>query len=470
MATEYPIHAETLIDDIKESVSVPVVAATRSTILDDVQTEKIVLVQSFADIDSNLGGTIRIALLKDKDGLPTIDNGDAKFEIFERTANSNKIQLNHRGTTKKIHTQSMGESPLCMDGILIVGEPGRHGERRSTLGCRYSSLRSGDPFVLDVRGPLKPTLTPARLPPARDHGSGEIDVSWSRIQHLIDLAHARLWQQITTFLSDGLLPDSYWKLCHLHDADPQLMSAETIWNHLLVPVVDSSEKVQYRPFREIKSVSLANAEVADNKHELRYHTDGGYLAFDSGMKDWTSRNNSLNSILLKLILRFCLVTIRDGKVKFDIVPPQHLNESSIERIGFGSRFEFVRDVYFANDLKDIIAAECELRIANRRNPLVQIARARCYDDDDKLDDFHSFCASVVWCLTNPKNLTKILTEKVTSGRQFRRLGLLYKSLNWDDFHRDFRPPYRVWGETTGVKEVTEADLLSWAEFTKDDGD
>ncbi len=467
LATEYPIHAETRIDDIEESISIPVEAATPPTILDDVETEKMVLVQPFADISPYLGGTIRIALLKERDGLPTIDNGETKFEIVKRNENSSKIQLNHQGKTTDVQTRSMGESPLCMDGILIVGIPGRKSERWSKLGCRYSSIVSGDPFVLDVRGPLKPTLTPARIPPERVGIPGDRDATWSRIQHIVDQAHARLWEQVTAFLSNGLSPDTYWKLSHLHDANAHLMTAETIWKHLLVPVIHSSStEMKYRPFREIKSVSFVKADVGDDKQELRYQIDGGYIAFGNDMKVWTSRNDSMNWSLRELILRFAEANTHEGKVVFNIVPPQQLKETSIDRNGFGDHFEYIWDVQFASDLKDVIALEGELTVANRMNPLVKVARDSYFNEEDKLNDFNSFCSSVVWCLTYPENLKKILDGVVTSGRSFRRLGLLYKSLNWDEFGPEFKPPYRVWGEAKGIKEVTEADLFRWADFPK----
>lgn len=470
LATEYTIHATTTIDDIEESVTVPVTPATRRTVLDDVETEKMVLEQSFNDIDSNLGGSIRVGLLKDKNGLPTIDNGDAKFEVSESSSGSKSIQLNHRGESKSVSTHDGGKSPLCMDGILIVGVPGRSGERWGRLGCRFSSIQLGDPFVLDIRGPLKPTLTPARVPPERVGRPGDRDASWSRIQHLVDLGHARLWEKVAGYLRDGLAPATYWKLCHLHDANTHLMTAKHVWECVLVPVIDASGTLSFQKFRDIERVTFTRVDLGDEKSELRYEVEGGYVSFDKDLMDWTSHNQSQNWMLRELILRFSEATIKDEKVVFDIVPPERLKETSIERNGFGDHFEFIWDVHFANDLKEVIAAECELTIANRLNPLVQIARARYFDDEDKLNDFNSFCASVVWCLTYPENLRRILAGDVTDGRSFRRLGMLYKSLNWDEFGPEFKPPYRVWGSTNGVKEVTEDDLLRWADFPKGEHD
>lgn len=469
LATEYPIHAETRIDDIHESVSVPTDVATRSTILDKVKTEKIVLEQPFNAIDPNLRGSIRLTLLKDKHGLPAIDNGDARFEIVERTPNSKDIELHHKGESTTVYTYSSGDSPLCMDGILIVGEPGRKGGRWSRLGCRYSPIKCGDPFVLDVRGNLKPSLSPARLPPKQDFGSVlEHEPSWKNVQHLVDISHARLWEQAAKFLEDGLDPTVFWKLCVLHDVDVHLMSANAIWKNVVVPVIDSSENSNFRPFRELNRVRFVEIDTEDEKHEVRYEVDGGYVAFDSDINDWDSNNYSQKWRIRELILRFSEVTIQDGNVAFTIVPPEQLKEPSIERNGFGDRGGYISDVYFANDLKDVIAVECELRIANRQHPLVKIAKARYLDNEDQLNDFNNFCASVVWCLTNSVNLKNILAGEVTEGRQFRRLGLLYKSLNWNEFGPEFKPPYLVWGEATGKKEVTDSDLLRWAEFPKKD--
>ena len=470
LATEYSINAETRIDDIEESISIPTEVATRRTILDNIETEKMILDQPFSEIDSNLGGSIRIAMLTGKDGLPTIDNGDARFEVVEKTSELKDIQLCQGETRTTVYSRSMGESPLCMDGILIIGVPGREGDKWGKLGCRYSSITLGDPFVLDIRGPLKPTLSPARLPPKDDFGGRDQDESWNRIQHLADLAHSRLWEKVAAFLSEGLAPDTYWKLVHLHDADTHLMDAKQIWEHIVLPTMDSEGKVVYRPLKDIGSVQFVKVDLEDDKNEIQYQFDGGHITFGEDIKDWTSRNSWQNWRLRELILRFSEVTIEDGNVVFRIIPPEQLQESSIERNGFGDHIEFIWDVHFANDLQNVIAAECELTVANRLNPLVRIARNRYYEKGDKLNDFNSFCASVVWCLTYPKNLKKILAREVTDGRQFRRLGLLYKSLNWDEFGPEFKPPYRVWGKEHGITEVTENDLLRWAEFPKKDDD
>ena len=161
----------------------------------------------------------------------------------------------------------------------------------------------------------------------------------------------------------------------------------------------SNSSAEYRPLREIESVRFEKVELGDDKYELQYQVAGGRISFDEQMKDWSSRHDSQNWRLRELLLRFTEVTIEDANVVFRVVPPEHLKETSIERNGFGDHFEYIWDVHFANDLKDVIAVECDLSVANRSNPLVKIARERYYETEDKLNDFNSFCASVVWCLT-----------------------------------------------------------------------
>ncbi|MCR9115796.1 MAG: hypothetical protein NXI22_02475, partial [bacterium] len=89
-------------------------------------------------------------------------------------------------------------------------------------------------------------------------------------------------------------------------------------------------------------------------------------------------------------------------------------------------------------------------------------------DNDELSSFETFCTAVVWLLTDSKNQKLLVEDNVKSGRRFRRVGLLYKSVNWSEFDNQFAPPFTIWLKSKGFVEVTTQDLLDWAEFAMDD--
>ena len=157
LATEFPIIAETDIDEIKDKVEIPTTIAIRKTRVERAGVERSRVIEYNLDkTDSRLRGTIRVGLLIDDKGLPTTDNGEAKWEIGESMGGREVILC--KGDRIWSRFDSDDETVTCMDGILVCGRPGRDGSRKavSMLGWRGNQLTLGDPFVVDIRGTLKP--------------------------------------------------------------------------------------------------------------------------------------------------------------------------------------------------------------------------------------------------------------------------------------------------------------------------
>ena len=464
LATEYPIYARTAIDGIEESCSVPVAPAIPPTALDAIDTKKKVLEKQFASINKNLNGSIRIGLLVGANGMPTLDNGDTKYEVVTKHGMRSDVVLLHQRKARAIPEQHTPYSPVCVDGILVAGQPGRGRDPYTMLAYRSCPVVSGDCFVLDIRGDLKPSLTPARVPLESAGRNRRGDASWNRIQYLVDVAHSQLWEEVTEFLGKGLCPNVYWKLCHLHRANVHLMSAKCIWEYVVLPVVESSGRANYRQLKDIQCVDFIAIRAEDGRLLEQCLVDGDVVRFDSELEKWGDACGELNRRLRELVLRFLEVAIVNGEVRFRIVPPEQLKITRIEESILSEPFGWLYTVPFAPSLRDVITVEYGLKIANRLHPLMEIVRGCHCGEMDELDDFNSFCASMVWGLSNPENLAQIVSGTVTGGRAFRRLGLLYKSLNWKDFDPKYAPPYKVWGKASGMVEITRDELLRWAEL------
>ncbi|MCR9117071.1 MAG: ATP-binding protein, partial [bacterium] len=362
LATEYRIEAETTIEEIQDAISVPSTPAVPHTVLDNISTNKIELEQSFNEIDGNLRGTIRTALLVNSESIPTIDNGDVRYAVYPSSGADKQIKLESKDESIDVSMYSRRNSPICMDGILVTGQPGRNHDDTLRLGYTFSSVQLGDAFVLDIRGNLKPTLTPARTPPPRN--SSDPDQSWKRIERLVHLAHSRLWENVASYLSQGLSHEEFWILCRLHSVKVHLMSAKVIWGCVSMPAMDADGEISYRPLQ-----SLENFEIK-NGHPV---IEGiGRIAFDDAVNKWTRQDLDANWMAEHILYRFSEVEIRDGQLVFQIVNPNNLSETSIKESFFGGRFKSILELPIRHaGQPQVIAAECGLNLANRNHPIVK---------------------------------------------------------------------------------------------------
>jgi hypothetical protein len=110
---------------------------------------------------------------------------------------------------------------VCIDGILVCGKLGRE-NRVHHVGTHYSNVidLGEDSFVLDIRGSLKPPLTPARAPP-RDLGNRQRQ--WDKLHFLANLAQGRLWEKIASSFGRESDFEIFWQLAAIHQADIRSM-------------------------------------------------------------------------------------------------------------------------------------------------------------------------------------------------------------------------------------------------------
>ena len=358
------------------------------------------------------------------------------------------------------------DSSVCIDGILVAGEPGRKG-RDLFLGSWSCPFELGDPFVLNITGSIKPALTPARHPPERHFG---LDPSWERTRRQAMLCFAMLWEKVTQSLSKGMDHDTYWKLALLHRAPVHWMAADVIWEHVAVPVIGADRKIEWHQLCDLDTVAWKHVKVDGNRHELTIRTAGERrITFGDKFSAWHPQvGGRADDVLRPLITRFSSLGLDAGKLRFSLRLPDPSLDGERREPSLGSRFDRLHVITYEKGLVDTIIALTELGAANRLHPLIQAVMSDDYIEYQAQSALQNYCASVVWCLCDRKNLTQITQNKVHKGRQFRRLGVLYKNLDWDRYGDELKPPYKLFSEESGIVEVTSDELLRWAAFDSDD--
>jgi len=131
-------------------------------------------------------------------------------------------------------------------------------------------------------------------------------------------------------------------------------------------------------------------------------------------------------------------------------------------------FDYVSCLPYIGDATKLLSVQSLFQNVNSRHPLVgyvQTIRDIKYRD---LTDFQRYCASVMWLLSNNDTLSDLAKGSIERGRQYRRLGTIFRTIDWNRYDQSLFPPYQVWTEDSGIVEITVDRLSRWAELPSDE--
>jgi histidine kinase/DNA gyrase B/HSP90-like ATPase/HD domain-containing protein len=465
LSTEFPIAAKTLIEEIREEVRIPTATAVRRTVVEKAGIERSRIIEyQLKDTDQRLGGAIRIGLLF---GVPTTGNKEAQWDA-QQTAMGSKVFLNRDGKKEEYHRPTH-ESATCMDGILICGEPGRRDDRAAAmkLGWQGSPLDLGDPFVVDIRGDLKPLITPSRQPPGRS-GRWNAEPTWAKVGNLLRQAHAAAWEPVLEYVEKGLTHVDFWCLSLLHGIPVHLMARDSLWERLYVPVLtNSKDTCDWKAFSEIGRVEpISFGEENHRKRAFRI-PGTGRIGFPESLSAWAPGGyEGAGSRLLRLLFRFVRVEAVSDEASFTIGCSSSTPVMEFELSD--SPFDHVSCLEYLGSSKELLSLQSEFQTVNRYHPLVEFARTYENVDYRNRTELQRYCASVLRVLSNNDNLTSLAKGEVTKGRDYRRLGTIFQSIDWSRQNKVFAPPYKVWTRDSGIIEITPEELNRWADFPSGD--
>jgi hypothetical protein len=472
LATEFPIVAKALVEEIAQEVTIPISPAIRRTALEEAGVNQINVIEyALKETDPRLGGAIRIGLLVDEAGVPCLKNNEACWELKEGKSGRN-LYL----TKGEVSTQYQGtrrETVTCMDGILICGQPGRQDDDDDDawrLGWRGNTLHLGDPFMIDIRGDLKPVITPSRIPPEMV-GGGREEPTWKRVSDLLRWSHATAWSSVLGATQRGLTHEDFWRLSLIHRIPIHLMPLDELWKLIHVPTVatdddPNSEWVALSKLGQVKPVMYGD----EKNRKSGFHTeDDRRIVFGNDVALWyPSGYGDADSTLLELLLRFARIALVRNKTSVSIAQPEDGVRYASELGMSDGGFSYTSAIEYVGEANELLSVQSEFRSVNRNHPVVKYVQQ--YQDQPYRDrtDFQHYCASVIWMLSDDTNLTALAAANIEKGRQYRRLGTIFSSIDWSRQDSSLAPPYRVWTTDGGVVEITKEDLIRWAGFTKAD--
>lgn len=456
IATEFPIVGRCTIPELTDEVVIPTEPSKMPTLIEKIGIPShITLEQQFNEVNDNLYGSIRESFLVSNDGVPTLANKDASWEGVSR-GTSKLWQINYDGRSDEFH--HWRDSQIAIDGILLCGEPGRsewHDEVKMRLGS-YASNIYDSPYILDVRGRLKPEITPARTP-AKD-SMIDLPPKWKRLTSLIRQASGRLWEQIAEFIPKGLPIEEFWKLIAVYNGNAAYIRAGAVWDLLSVPLTNKDGTMQWVKFSALDKLK---AYYCGDNRTLKT-LEGLEIGPNPSFEEWEKQGAEHPSIkwqINSLVLSLSTLTIHDGSIIFQVKAPD-------DQLFIPAAYILSSDTFFkgfiikySGKASESLVSQTVIKTANRSHPLVHICLDSQYLERHNL--LHQFASTFVPCIADAvcSNKQKELFKK--PNRWMKYAAHCYYAIDWTKYDKVLQPPYKICLEGGDWLKITEADMQRW---------
>lgn len=463
LATEFPIEANCTVPEIKETLTIPALIEKIPTLLETAQVQsRICFEKDFSEISPSLRGFVRDAVLSDRTGLPTLNNAEAKWIGRKAKIGQGKEwHLQLIPTDRELdlpHGTGMGIQ-VCLDGILVAGVPGRpsYGKKVSMrLGNRNSNIYSPSPALIDARADLKPEITPGRTPP--DGVGRDLPPGWRRLNNAFMSGLGQMWGKLTDYLSQGLLPDTFWKLVVLHEIPIQWIPCNRLWETLSISLVAKDGTSTWHLVRELGELSMS---PSDSSLALS-DTQGRRVEPDSALSTWEQQGEerphlawSMNSITLLM----CCLDVRDKKVTLSPSPNSCADAPLAQYAYVATMGVSMFLIDHVGNAGDVLSTQTPYPTANRNHPLAKLAlQSR---DASVSSDLETFARTFVQCISASLSTKDQTTSLDAPGYWHKRVGHLYFSVRWDQYDKSLAPPYKLWSEERGFFTFDKVDFEKW---------
>jgi hypothetical protein len=459
LSTEFPITGECTIKGLAGGVAIPPTAEMPITPFEEAGVRDLLtLSQKYADIDPLLGGIVRASFLVDETGKLVLESKTAKWRkpiVGDALGGVPFVEYESRKLTHRFWR----DGQTCLDGILVAGDPGRTRDERSNLGSYANPIHAGgSSFLLDIRGRIKPPLTPARVPPRGSLGP-ELEGKWASIADFAYRTEARIWEQILArcFTQDD--PLLFWQLATIYGAPVRSMRKRAIWAHLILPFTKGDSKTTWVPVHSIGKITMESVTSAEMFRLVI--GNGSWIAAPPQMIEWQAENRgeNVNWRLKRILLSMCAVQTDESEISF--VPFQEPeNDSVANENDFVSVFTPPIALPYRDTVRTIASVVAPEKTVNCCHPLIRSAIDARFIEERT--DVQTFATAMVWRICDPPTLSVVRGTKAPRFVE-QYVGSLFNAVHWNTGNQACRPPYIVRTEDGNLVEITAELLSSWAD-------
>lgn len=434
--------------------------------------------QDLTEIHQSLRGKMKVSFLIDKLGNLVLKNDNAYWLTSGFKNSLIKVSANK---SKDVYFSDTNST--CCDGILICGEPLNKGiDGPGFLGGWRNPIKVGkESFILDIRNNIKPKLSPSRIEVDRNLSK---DMSWIRIQDMMDEAQERLWIKVFVDVKTKSELINFVKIASIYEFQFDRLPAELLWDKMYIPIrsVGKNKKsiwiklsaldkfmIKKETYIEITKGyrhSIFRSRYRKNKErvEIRLYKDENcMIKLDKSFDEYQDYNESkdIESIFKNLIIRMSALEINEESNLFlHILDPNKLSKP-LERIIYGDEYNKIHYIQYYGIAKEFFSIEAPFRNINADHPLASYIQQNKYNNNDLKD----FAISLMEFVQSNYNF-KDIGEKVT--KNIKRLGCKYTLVNWDEYPHIVKPQYKIWTKKYGVITLTHDMFVKWANTKNED--
>jgi hypothetical protein len=454
VAVEFPVYATCSIPEITDKIEIPPEPERIPTLMEYAGLKNIVSYeQAFCEVDKRLGGTMRESFLIDQQGLPTVENTEAVWKSQEKSKDW-ELFVGDQAVKGYPWDKYFGIA-VSADGILVSGPPGRASFKQTSriLGETNSLIYGPMATLLDVRGEMKPELTPARTRP--DHSFFDSPPGWRRLAECVSAASGRIWGKVAARLEEGLPQETFWKLGTIYRASFRDIPPEVAWRYVGVSVVGSATA-----WVKISHLGKLAIDAVERGFQLRKE-DGSRVGPDENLRRWeeTGTNNpELQHRMNTLVLLMSIALVEDESISLVPETPNPV-DGLLSQYHMGERVRTGYLIPFKGTASQALALQTHLGIANRSHPLSQLyLKSRLLAKKSDIEEFASHFLSFI---TSVLNLNRDSGSLEEPGHWHKQIGYQYFEVDWQNCDVSLKPPYTVWVQGKGWTTIDESDFERW---------
>jgi hypothetical protein len=445
LAAEFPISGSCAIPEITATTAIPAAWAMPPTELETRQDAGHVRTFQvfFSEVNPNLGGVIRATFITDTNKRLIMGDAERIWMRRENYVGSREWRLMQNGVELD---GGMVENQIACDGILVAGKPGRADKEAEMgrLGSYAERIGFGRAtFLLDVRGSLKPQLTPARTPPDIHWRHGSAAESWRSLERAAGMAWGRLWEQVAALCPAQIDSETFWFLVEMYDGGVLDMRANRLWSAIKIPLVSDGT-----PHREVAIGEIGPMRAVGEK--------AGLLLYGTQARLGLNREVTAHD-LFSAIVASSQLALAGSEVVFqpcDISTSQTiLRDRVISREMVGPLYTIPYTAPFDGFLAVVTGS---FATANINHPLVVASKSEPASDSP----LARFARIFLYFATDKDTHAWIREGKPVDSWK-RRIGKYFESTDWSALDPSLSPPYRI-GLEDSQYSVTKSDLVNWS--------
>lgn len=459
VATEFPITGHCEVKELEEFLDIPITSSYIPTLIEDAKIDKdkfITVEQDFNEIDENLTGTIRESFLINDLGLPALDSHNAYWRTRQNAADRLEFALVHKD--QEYQSTYHDKSQISIDGILLCGTAGRPQwqddlEVKMNLGWRPTHIEC-NPYSLDVRGNLKPEITPAREP-IDQTGGLTLHPKWKALSNIVHKSAGKIWLKlINEYFPRGLSSETFWKLLVVHSGEAHYIPLKPLWQNVFIPLCIEG-KTDWRKISEVPALTLSE----DHENWRLKTTNNHMIEFPLSIIEWEKggvQNPSLQSQLNIIVIACCCLSLNNNKIVLNVSRPNGELLTAESRAITG-KMMYIQTLPYEGIAIDLITVQAPVKTANFVHPLVKECMKVSYNDP-----LSEFANTFVRCITDLICSKKQDRTLEKPDRWLKISAHQYFAIDWSKYQdAKLKPPYKIWSKDRGIFEITEDHFSDW---------